>query len=88
MRYRHVRSIPTVIPLVVVGLFSASGCVEMVPAQKFQAVQLALQAAKERNWLLETQVSGQQEAIRTLSSQVANLADVDKGDPADIMIVP
>ena len=27
-------------------------------------------------------------AIRALSSQVANLADVDKGDPADILIVP
>jgi len=69
------------------GLFSAAGCVDMVPAEKFQACQRDRQAAKEKIWLLETQVSAQQEAIRTLRSQIANLANVE-GDPAQILIVP
>jgi len=70
------------------GLLLAAGCMNTVSAEKFQTTQRELQLTQEKNKQLENQLAEEQQAVRTLQAQVAQLRGLGDKEAIEQLVTP
>lgn len=70
------------------ALLSVSGCLDAVSGEKFRDTQRQLQLVREQVTRLESRLTEQQQTIRTLRSQIAQLRGMDDEQMLEQLVVP